>query len=366
MNKKLIALAVAGAITGYGAAANAADVSGFAVVDYVLTSDQTEPATGCDRTAAPGHCENTKEGKFGVTSEIDVTATPADGVTVRIDTDLELGDNNTGAGNSATVEQAYFAMDLAPVTVIVGAFNNPIGQEAEDIADWNFGTSSMIRSSLDNQTTLHGNNVAGAAVVGAAGPATITAGFLNHLGGANGENSMALLVNASPIPGLDVELGLVTQESEINGTNAVAGVDVADNVGDVMNFNVQYDVAPVAGLVVGLDYATYDELADTAYNLWGTFAIPGTKLTVGLRLEELSWATPAGDPTPIDSERMSFNIAYKAASNLKVSLEHADAEGIACPQNTVGNCAGTEYTNFAGATGAQEGALTKLKFTATF
>ncbi len=354
MNKKLIALAVAGLVSGYGAAANAVEVSGFAVVDYVLTADQNEAVTPCAPAGASA-CENSKEGKFQVEAEIDVTATPTDGVTVRIDTDLALG-TDAASGDSATVEQAYFAIELAPVTVIAGVFNNPIGQEAEDAADWNFGTSSMIRSSLDHQTDLNGNNVAGAAVVGAAGPVTVTAGLLNHLGDANGENSMALLVNASPISGLDLELGIVTQESNTNG---VAG---PDNVGDVMNFNVQYDVAPLAGLMVGLDYATYDEVIDTSYNLWTTYAIAGTKFSVGLRLEEMSWV---GTTATLDSERVSFNVAYKAASNLKVSLEFADAEGINCPVNTT--CSGTMANGLASAvTGATEGALTKLKLTATF
>ena len=356
MNKKLIALAVAGVISGYGAAANAAEVSGFAVVDYVLTDDDHEPAAGCT-PAGSSTCENSKEGKFGVTSEIDVTATPTDGVTVRIDTDLELG-TDAASGDSATVEQAYFAMDLAPVTVMAGVFNNPVGQEAEDIADWNFGTSSLIRSSMDHQTDLHGNNVVGAGVAGAVGPVTLMGALLNHIGDANGENSMALVANMSPISGLDLELGMVTQESNTNG---VAG---ADNVGDVMDFNVTFSPAAVAGLTAGLDYASYDELIDTAYNLWGTYSIPGTKFSVGLRLEELSWAS-AGATSFADVERTSFNVAYKAAPNLKVSLEYADAEGVNCPPG--GTCTGTTFFPLAGdVTGAQEEGLTKLKLVAKF
>ena len=385
MNKKLIALAVAGAFAGYGAAANAAEVSGFAVVNYVLVDDAAEKASSCTPSGASS-CANSKEGKFSTEAEVDISATPAEGVTVRVDTDLSLytgdrgsaldanDDGTVSAGEMAdfkdtnsdtvTLEQAFFAWDLTHVTLIGGVFNNPIGQEAEDAADWNFATSSMIRKSLDNQTELNGNNVAGVAVAGAAGPVTLTGALLNHLGGANDENSLALVANYSPIAGLDLELGMVTQESETNGDTTAA-----DNVGDVMNFNAQYDIAPVAGLTVGLDYTTYDKIADTAYNIWGTYAIPGTKFSVGLRLEQFGWETPANDV-----ERTSFNVAYKAASNLKIYLDVSDASGAGCLASAPTPAAGTGCNlDFGGddglarvITGAQTDVLTKVKLVATF
>jgi len=388
MNKKLITLAVAGAFTAYGAAANAAEISGFAVIDYNLVDDKGEKAPNCT-PATDSSCKNSKEGKFGAEAEIDVIHKMTDNVTVRVDTDLDLytggasnalDSNEDGTlsaaelaaatdTNSDTValEQAFFAWDLAPVTLIGGVFNNPIGQEAEDSADWNFVTSSTIRSALDNQTALNGNNVAGVAVSGAAGPVTITGAYLNHISGTDGgneENSLALVLNASPIAGLDLEFGLVTQESD---TDADA---VADNAGDVIDFNAQYAFPMVSGLTVGLDYATFDKIADAAYNLWGLYSIPGTKFSVGLRLEEFSWEAPASGQAATDVERASFYASYKAADNLKISLEVSDGDGAGCLASAAAVPAGTgcnlDSALAYDVTGVQTDALTKLKFIATF
>lgn len=364
MNKKLISLAVASVFAGYGAVASAATVSGFTDMYYTLTDDSHTPAT-VGNTATDGRtcnaagaqaCLNSTEGKFTTNAEIDVSATPAEGVTVRIDTDMAL----TGA-QSVKVEQAFFAWDLSPVTVMAGVFNNPIGQEAEDVIDWNFVQSSMIRKTLDNQTQRGGNNIEGVGVMGDAGPVTLTGAVLNHLGGANEENSLALLANMSPIPGLDLELGMLTQESETTGDTT------PDNLGDLINFNVQFAPAGVAGLTVGLDYMTYDQIADTAYNIWGKFAIPGTDFSVGARIEELSWATPAGGgAAPIDVERTTFNVGYQATPNLFIALEMVDGDGVSCDAPAT-ICANTgNFADEVGATGVNQGNLTQVELIATF
>ncbi len=355
MNKKLISLAVASVFAGYGAVASAATVSGFTDMYYTITDDSQTPATSptCGVSGSQG-CLNSTEGKFSTFAEIDFSATPAEGVTVRIDTDMAL----TG-GQSVDVEQAFFAWDLSPVTVMAGVFNNPVGQEAEDVIDWNFVQGSMIRNSLVAQTERAGNNIEGVGIMGDAGPVTLTGAVLNHLGGANEENSLALLANMSPIPGLDLELGMVTQESDTDGVSTTA-----ENVGDVINFNAQFAPAGVAGLTVGLDYMTYDKIADAAYNVWGKFAIPGTDFSVGARIEELSWATPAGGGTaPVDVERTTFNVGYQAAPNLFIALEMVDGDGVACDANTV--CA-TNFSGSVGATGVQQGNLTQIELIATF
>jgi len=369
MNKKLIALAVAGVISGYGAAANAATtVSGFAVVDYVLTKDASGAANGCTPTASLT-CNNSSEGKFGAEGEVDVIHQATDSVTVRMDVDLSLAGTD-GAADSADLEQVFFAWDLAPVTLIAGVFNNPIGQEAEDSADWNFVTESMIRSALDNQTALHGNNVAGLAVAGAVGPVTLTGALLNHISSTNNgneENSIALVANYSPVPGLDLELGTVTQESETDGITTVGDVE---NVGDVMNFNAQYALPMVAGLTVGLDYATFDEIVDTSHNLWAQYAIPNTKFSVGVRLEELSWVAYGGATAANEVERTSFTASYKAANNLKIALEVSDGDGAGCLASAPAVPAGTgcnlDHANANAITGVSTDAMTKLKFVATF
>lgn len=357
MNKKLIALAVASVFAGYGAVSNAATVSGFALADYTLTNDSAAPTTPCT-PSGDQPCLNSKEGKFVVDAEIDITATPADGVTVRVDTDLKQT-TNAGAGSAASLEQAFFAWDLAPVTLVGGIFNNPIGQEAQDAPDWNFVHRSQIHASLDHQTALYGNNVSGVAVAGDVGPVTITGAYLNDIGEANEENSLALVLNSSPIAGLDLEFGLVTHDEDTDGVSTTA-----ETVGDVMDFNVQYAPAAVAGLAVGLDYASYDKIADTAYNLWGTYAIPSTHFSVGVRLESFSWES-AGATSYQDTETTTFQVAYHAASNLHIALEVRDTEGANCPVNAT--CTGVNYNGFANAmTGAKEDGQVTLELLATF
>jgi len=352
MNKKLIALAVAGVISGYGAAANAAaDVSGYAVVDYTLTDDSgaaTAPATS-----------NSKEGKFGAKGEVDFVASPADGVTVRIDVDLS---QDTGGGHAgAEIEQAMFAWSATEgVTVLGGIFNNPIGYEAEDKPDMAFNNHGAVYTALDSQTTLDGDNVAGIAVAGAVGPATVTFGFLNDLNQVNEENSIALLVNYSPMAGLDLEVGLATQTGNAGLGDGTEGAKNY-SVGDVTNFNVVY--TGVQNLEVGIDYLMTDEVIDSAYDLWAGYYV-GSGFSVNARISEVEYS--AGDITTLggaaavaavleaedlpggDSETTAFNVTYKVASNLKAVLE------VASTDITVGNAASTSSD------------LTTLKFVATF
>ena len=307
MNKKLIALAVAGVISGYGAAANAAEVSGFAVVDYVLTDDSGAPV-------APA-TTNAKESKFGAQGEIDFTATPADGVTVRMDVDLDL------TAGSGQLEQAFFAWSATEsVTVIGGVFNNPIGYEAEDKPDMAFNNHGAVYDVLDGQTALDGDNVAGIAVAGAVGPVTLTGAFLNDISGADEENSIAFIANYSPMEGLDLEVGLVTQDAAAEG---------------VTNFNVVY--TGVENLEVGLDYLTADELVDSAYDIWAGYNF-GAGFGVNVRISEIE------DAAANTTEMTAFNVSYKVASNLKAVLEAQSTD----------------------VSGGDSSDLTTLKFVATF
>lgn len=300
MKKTVLSLAIAAAMApGFAAAA---DVSGFADIGYVISDDKS--ATGAGVTGT--------EGKFSANGEVDFSASPTDGVTARIDVDLALasnGGNNAsgltgGPADSAAIEQAFFAWGVTEgVTVIGGVFNNPIGAEAEDKPEMTFNSHGIVYSVLDDQTALNGDNVAGLAVAGAIGPVTLTAAFLNDLGQVNDENSMALVVNYSPIKGLDLEAGMVTQ-SDKGTVNAQGG----NSAGDVTNFNVVYSPEQVAGLTVGLDYLDADALTDPVYDLWAGYTMD--KIGVAVRQSD--------DGTNSD---IAFNVSYKVASNLKAALE---------------------------------------------
>ncbi|GEM_PF-948785 len=354
MNKKLIALAVVGVIVGYGTAANAVEVSGFANIKHYIANDSAIKYKG---TASE---YNSKEGKFAADAEIDVVSTVGS-VTARVDVDLRLnGTGGASAGgaldtdgdgtltpaeiaaasdtdtdtNGASIEQAMFAWDLDAVTLIGGVFNNPIGYEAEDVTDMIFNYHGAVYTALDSQTKLDGDNVAGVAVAGAVGPVTLTGAFLNDLGQVSEENTFALIANYSPIAGLDLELGLATQVGNAAvGDNTIGALNTS--VGDVTNFNVVY--TGVENLTLGLDYLAGDVVLDSAYDLWAGYYV-GSGFSVNARFSDIDLnnadvttlvnnvATIATDLKAVglpvgDSETTTINLTYKIAKNLKAALE---------------------------------------------
>ncbi len=334
MKKKLLPLAIA-AFMAPGFAA-AADVSGFADIMYSITDDANlYGADGIKNTAddpAVG-TKNGNEGKFGAAAELDFTASPADGVTVRVDVDVAAGSNNI------EIEQAFFAWGATEgVTVIGGMFNNPIGMEAGDAPDMWGTNGGVIGNILNHQTALYGNNVAGLAVAGAVGPATVTVAYLNELAQSNEENSFALVVNASPMEGLDLELGFVTAADTANSASAVPAEGVTD-------INVSYAIPGVDGLSVALDYLLPGKVIDSAYELMVNYSTGA--FGFGVRLEEVSYEANGST----DSERTTFHASYQLASNLTAILEVADGDN-KNPMNAV--------------TGIQGDGLTTLELIATF
>ncbi len=316
IKKNMVALAVAGALVSpLTAMADDAEVSGF--IDVIGNTDENPV--------------------FTANSEVDVSK-KVGAVTVRVDMDVRLAGNNTTAAldangdgtitpaeannfkasDSANLEQAYFAWAATEqVTILGGLFNNPIGQEAEDAPDLNFTSHSAIWNILDGQTALYGNNLAGVAAAIAAGPATVTLAVIDDLGfatndaGDKGKTSVALVVNAAPMPGLDLELGYVTQDDQ-----EVA--NVATTAGDVLDFNAAFKTGPVT---LGLDYLTADNIVDNAVNLWVGFeATP--EVTVKARYETVAFEGNGVD----DSTKTTLHAAYSIEDNLLVALEWSDSD----------------------------------------
>ena len=294
MKKSVLALAVLGAFAANNATASeAASVSGFIDVVYTISDDEADGGN---------------DSVFSAEGEVNFTATPADGVTVRVDADLNM---DPGVDeDSGRLEQAFFAWGAADnVTILGGLFNNPIGAEAEDAPDM-WGTNhGVVYNILDHQTAADGDNVAGLAGAFGLGPATLTIGFLNDIGGnaddsGDAVNSIAAVVNFTPMDGLDLELGHVTQE---------AGAE------NVTNFNVGY--TGIEGLALGLDYLAADEIVDAAYEISAKYTLP-VGVGFGLRLEAVEWAADGAE----DSERTTFHISYAVASNLTAILEVADGD----------------------------------------
>ena len=312
--KKALPLAIAAAmVPGF---ASAAEVSGFADVFYNVASD-TNP---------------TGDGLFTANGEIDVTAAPADGVSVRMDIDTSLATDANAS--SVNLEQAYFAWGVTEgVTVLGGIFNNPIGAEAEDAPDINFNTHGVVYNVLNHQTALYGDSVAGLAGAFAVGPATITVAYLDDIGLVAEENSVALVVNATPVEGLDVEVGYVTQKNDVAANGGA---------GNVANFNLSY--TGVENLTLGLDYLVPSEIIDSAYEVSALYSFGA--VGVGLRLEDVAYA--AGD----SNSRTTLRVSYQVASNLTAAIDYADGT--------------TDVAGVSGVDGIVADAETTLELIATF
>ncbi|HEB63264.1 MAG TPA: hypothetical protein ENJ07_02150 [Gammaproteobacteria bacterium] len=301
MNKKLIALSVAAAFAAPMAAqADSASVSGFADITLGITDD-ANPAN---------------EMLFGANGEVDFVKTVG-AVTARVDVDLFLDPANSAGAN---IEQALFAWGLTDtVTFIGGVFNNPIGQEAEDAPDKNFTSSSMVYRALDNQTVLDGNNIAGVAVAANLGVATVTVAALNDIQHAPEENSVAFVVNSSPVAGLDLELGYVTQ---------------ATGVENVLDINASY---AIQGATIGFDYLVPDELLDSVFDVWAGYDF-GNNFGAKVRYSACSDAASGATCNAVFGEESSTTLygSYQAAENLLVSVEWRSGDNGTDTSDTLG------------------------------
>ncbi len=278
MKKRLIAIATLAALPVVSFAGDAT-VSGYVDVTYSNNNDKSE---------------------FVSAAEVDIENKLSDKVSVRVDTDLTLD-----GATSATIEQAFFAFSAhEKVTVLGGAFNNPMGLEKEDAPDMPAITKGQIWDILNGQTALEGNNVAGVAAAATVGPATITLGALNDLGGADPEkNSFALVANVTPIKGLDLELGYVTQES----------TDDLETAGNVVDVNAVYSIA---GATVSLDYLAGENIIDSAVEVGLGYAITD-KIGVYGRYDVVAYEADVDDTTT-----MTLYASYQLAPNLLVSAEY--------------------------------------------
>ncbi len=332
MKKTIIALAVAAAMVPALAAAEGASISGFNDITLKSDNDQTT---------------------FNASTEIDVRSTVG-AVTVGADLDIDLG---AGATN---LEQAFFAWGAAEnLTVIGGVFNNPIGLEGEDSTDINTATHGQIYNILDGQTALDGNNIAGLAVAYNAGVATVTVALLNDIRGTNNEsNSIALVVNASPVENLNLELGYVTQDDkqangtsteDLTNTGTLSSVANVGSAGNVINLNATYDIA---GATLGFEYLAADNVVDSAIGLHAAYKV-NDKVGVNFRYDVVAYGSTAMG-TDIgalaeDTTSTTLSVKYKIADNLSVKAEYKISDdSVLGTNNTV------------------DDEVAKIKFVATF
>ncbi len=314
MKKRLITLAVAAAVAApLAAQADDVEVRGFSDIIYTVTND----------------ANSTSEKSFGADSEVDFIASPADGVTARIDLDLGLG---TGASE---VEQAMFAWNIngGPVTLLGGVFNNPMGADEEDAPDINFTRHSAVFNILDHQTTLNtGNNVAGVAAAAGTGMFTGTIAYLNDIGGVAEENSLAVIVNLDPTENLGFELGYVTQDDDTIGTGG-------QGAGNVLDINGEWSQIAGSGFQAGFDYLQADEVIDAAWNIWAGFEFANDFVIRG-RYEAVAVDLGSAD----DPSLYTLYGAWQAVSNLLIAVEYSDGDSDGALDSVTGISDGKLFT----------------------
>jgi len=347
MKKKLIAMAVAGAVAApLAAQAGDVNVSGFGDVVYTAkneSADNTGGSTGTD---------NPTQNRFTANGEIDVSGTQG-AVTGRIDVDLEIaGNGNVSAnGESGRIEQAFASWAINDaVTVLGGVFNNPLGYEQEDVPNMDFVTHNAVWGIMDNQTSLVGNNVAGVAAAFGLGQVDLTAAILNNLrqddtfADTAEKNSFAINANATPMENLNVEAGFVSQED----FNATKNPNSAGNIFDI-NANYNY-----MGFKVGGDYLAPSDVVDSAYTFWGGYDF-GNGFGVKVRYDAVSWDTTVFGSSVDDTTATSLYVSYEPAENLSLALEYKNGDN-----NPATNPAATNVIS-----GINDGDLTQVEIIVT-
>ena len=311
-DKRVLALAISSALMAPWAvqAGEETEVSGY--IDVIGNSDAAAVFVADAEVNV-----SKKMGAVSVRMDMDVrlagngagTSTPLDADGDGVVSAAEAAAFSDSDSSLANLEQAFFAWGATEdITVLGGLFNNPIGQDEEDAPDMNFTSHSVTYNILEGQTALYGNNVAGIAGAGAVGPVTLTVAVLDDLGFATtasgkGKLSTAAVVNFSPMKGLDLELGYVTQDAQ------------AENV---LDFNGKY---AAGALTVGLDYLTADVAVESAANLWVGFDV-NDKVNVKARYETVSFEAAGVD----DSTRTTLYASYTINDNLSAALESSSGD----------------------------------------
>jgi hypothetical protein len=329
MNKKLLILAVAGAFAASGSAFAAKDmnhgagatVNGHVFSVFALTNDGAaldSEVPGINSPQIPG------EKSFHTDAEINIRGMVAEDVYARVDLDY----NPSGDPSSVSdgIEQAYGmwkAHDM--VKVQIGRFNNPLGIEAHDQANLqHFITHGQVRHAFNDiilSGGSDGNNIEGVAAHVMAGPAKLSLGLLNDIGDVPEENSFLLNISAAPVEGLDLALGVITQD------------DDETNVGNVINFNAAFGMdTNNMPIKVWLDYLTAAEFVDSVISLGGSIGFEGG-FGVALRYDMTSYAddtdetsiTLAGSWSPADN----FDLRFEWRNDEFENGTSADGDSIA-------------------------------------
>jgi hypothetical protein len=210
------------------------EVSGFADIITVLSDEVTDDLC----SDADGKSANCVELKTGVTAEVDLEYSEGP-VTFRLDLDIpSIGNEAAGVGPAAGdigIEQAKFVWaipggDQFGLSLTGGAFNAPIGFEAQDAPD-------MLQTTNGQLFFLVPSNLAGFMVSGGTEPITVDLYFANEwrLNQAE-ENSLGALVTLTPIEMASLAVGYITSPEgagdedviDVVATGTISPMDMVD------------------------------------------------------------------------------------------------------------------------------------------
>jgi hypothetical protein len=306
MNKRLLATAIAGAFIASGPAFAASmptiSLSGWGETIFTLADDFGE-----DNAAdADGDAANSTERKFATDGEIDLNAAINDQLSARADVDI----NSASASNDLQMEQLFAtwkANDMFDVRF--GRFNNPLNYEGQDAPDITTITSSLISAAVTQQVSRGGtyqNNLEGLALDFMAGPAKVTLGVVNDIGGVAEENSFLAHASGS-VAGFDVALGILTQED-----NAVNNTGSAENL---IDFNAAYNLNVGMPAKVWVEYLSAGEILDNAWTI-GASAMFTDMFGLTVRYDTLKYDSNADDNTAL-----TVALTARPAEHLDILLE---------------------------------------------
>ncbi len=305
--KTLISVMLASTMAGVSTAQaeqahalGAGQFNGFLDSTYMLSDGTNDPA---DSPTAQ---------KWDVNAEFDYKQDLAKDVKLRMDMDLNLaGNGGASTSDSAKMEQGFISYQPSNALRITGgAFNNPLGWEAEDAPDMMQISHGQIYDLLDAETALWGNNVSGVAVSGVVGPMVITGGLLTDLGNVDEKSSFALVVNGNLTKGLEIEGGLLTDSKRKNLPNSQPKVSAMERIIDV---NVSYkDPLFTVGGELLLASATVDNALGVTASYSFTDQLSGT-----FRFDTVSYEAQGLDAT----NTITLAVGYLLEKNLGVNFE---------------------------------------------
>lgn len=308
MKKRLLVVAIAGAFAASGAAmaqGPAVSVSGWGESIFTVMDDFGED----DGLAADGSSANSTERKFATDGELDFMATINDNLSARADIDI----NNSLAKNNddLAVEQLFVnwkATDMFGIKI--GRFNNPVGYEGQDATDIATVTNSLLFSAIQSQVARtpdgYNNNLEGLALDFTAGPAMVTLGVVNEIGGIDEENSFFANIGGS-FAGFDIEAGILTQDD-----NDTSNLDSAENIIDV---NAAYNFNAGVPLKIWAEWLSTGEIYDNGWTV-GAYAMVSQMVGVAVRYDTLSY-----DANIDDNTALTVALTVRPVEHLDLLLE---------------------------------------------